>query len=106
MKQGEKGVVIYFILQDTDGNVYDLTTATSVKLYIEKGNTIAVRDAEIYSPTEGKIRYTIQEGDLDIGNANYKFQVAVDFQDGTHLVSDAIIEHVEGTLEAQQNGGN
>jgi hypothetical protein len=104
MKQGEKGINIIFVLQDENGNAYDLSTATTVQVYIKKGNTIAVRDAEIYSASEGKVRYTVQEGDLDIGDENYTFQVAVDFQDGIHLVSDAVVEYVESTLEASYGG--
>ncbi len=104
MKQGETGIWLIFVLQDENGNPFDLTNAVGAKLYIKKGNNVISRDMEIYSAAEGKVRYVTQNDDLDIGDINYIFQVAVDFSDGSHLVSDVVVEHVETTLEVATNG--
>ncbi len=104
MKQNEVGVVLTFILQDDDGSPYDLSRAISARLYIERGGEIIVREAEIVSPAGGVVQYTTQAGDLSVPDENYRFQVVVDFDDGTHLVSDIVMEHIEGTLEGAYRG--
>ena len=101
MFQLDVGVELDFVCYDQDGEILDLTNATSAHLFIKRGNEILKRTATINDDrTTGIISYVITNEDLTVGDLNYQLQVAVDFANGAHISSSIVEAHVAEPLEA------
>lgn len=101
MFQNDIGTLLEFTCYDQDETVLDLTTAEHVYLYIKRGNEILKREMAIDDdPSSGKASYTITAEDFTEGDLNYTFQIAIDFEDGSHFNCSIIEEHIAKPLEA------
>jgi len=101
MFQNDVGTILEFTCYDQDETILDLTNAVHAYLYIKHGNTILKREMTIDSnPSTGKVSYIITEDDLTEGDLNYAFQIAIDFEDGSHFNCSVIEEHIAKPLEA------
>ena len=107
MFQNDIGTVLEFVCRDQDNNALDLTTAEHAYLFIKRGNTILKREMTIdVDPSSGKVSYAITEDDLTEGDLNYAFQIAIDFEDGSHFNCSVIEEHIAKPLEADYEEGS
>lgn len=101
MFQNDVGTLLEFTCYDEDDTALDLTTAEHVYLFIKRGTEILKREMVIDDdPSSGKVSYTITEDDLTEGDLNYAFQIAIDFEDGSHFNCTAVEEHIAKPLEA------
>jgi len=66
--QGDYGSYIQFVLYDSDDALYDLSSASSVKVHLKRYGTTTLTVDELCSiyDNSGTIRYTLQNGDTDI----------------------------------------
>ena len=100
MFQNDIGTILEFTCYDQDDNILDLTTAIAAYLYIKRGTEILKRTATIDDDTtSGIVKYTVTENDLTTGDENYYFQVAIDFEDGSHYNGSIVEEHIAKPLE-------
>lgn len=105
MFQNDIGVLLEFTCYDQNDTVLDLTTATHVYLYIKRGNEVLKREMNIdNNRTSGRVYYTTTEEDFTEGDLNYYFQIAIDFEDGSHYNGSIIEEHIAKPLEADYGG--
>ncbi len=100
MFQKDIGILLEFTCLNQDDTALDLTTAEHAYLFIKRGNEILKREMVIDDPSSGKVSYTITKDDLTEGDLNYTFQIAIDFEDGSHLNCTAVEEHIAKPLEA------
>ena len=100
MFQNDIGILLEFTCLNQDDTALDLTTAEHAYLFIKRGNEILKREMVIDDPSSGKVSYTITKDDLTEGDLNYTFQIAIDFEDGSHLNCTAVEEHIAKPLEA------
>jgi len=81
--QNDYGYDLEFQLTDANGNAVDLSGVTSVQIFVaEKDATVAkvVGTCVIVPPaTDGKFKYTVQEGDFDVGNKDYQVEVEITY---------------------------
>lgn len=100
MFQNDVGTILEFTCLDQDDNILDLTAAEHVYLYIKRGTAILKREMTIDDdPASGKVTYTLTDEDLTEGDLNYVFQIAVDFEDGSHYNGSIVEEHIAKPLE-------
>ena len=100
MFQKDIGILLEFTCLNQDDTALDLTTAEHAYLFIKRGNEILKREMVIDDPSSGKVSYTITKDDLTEGDLNYTFQIAIDFEDGSHFNCTAVEEHIAKPLEA------
>jgi hypothetical protein len=80
--QNDYGYDLEFQLTDASGNPVDLSGATSTKIFVaEKDATTAkvVGTCVVTDAVNGLFKYTVQDGDFDVGNKDYQVEVEITY---------------------------
>jgi Ni,Fe-hydrogenase III component G len=98
LKQGDIGTELIFTINDKNGKIVDLLEASQASIIIKAKNHYVKDVCEILEPkNEGKVKYTIQEGDLAVAG-DYEIEIVLSFYDGDTFTSSRIYEYVEDKL--------
>lgn len=98
MKQDDKGTDLIFTVKDRDGNIIDLTGASSAKLYMKlNNNPVVSKDMTFVDRPNGKVKYEVETGILsEPGKLEMEVEIAFDVNNVFRC--DAVIEEVKRKL--------
>ena len=95
--QNDKGYNIEIILKDQNGSIVDLTLATEATIKandVDSNRNIVNANATISpTPTDGKVTYTVQDGDFP-RDGNFNLVVTVKFGTTKTITSKPIFLEV------------
>jgi len=84
--QNDVGTILKFTILDQDKNVVNVS-GTTVTLYIQRSDTVLAKTCTPVDATNGIVQYTIQSGDLSIGDDTYTLTVQVGFTSGDRFTA-------------------
>ncbi len=98
MKQDDKGTDLIFTVKDREGNVIDLTGASSAKLYMKLNNNAVVsKDMIFLDRPNGKVKYEMESGILT-APGKLEMEVEIAFDANNVFRCDVVIEEVKRKL--------
>lgn len=97
MKQGDIGTNLVFIVKDENNNFVDLSDAKAVYLVMRLGNQRVERLCNIINPLEGKVQYTIKDGDL-LKPGTLLMELRIEFNNGFVFTTSRVSDVVESKL--------
>lgn len=97
MKRRDIGVALVFHIKDDKDKPLDLTGASRVVLVGRLGTNVFERECAISSPSDGVVRYVVQEGDL-VDSGRLAMEIRVEYADGRRLTTSRVEDVVEGSL--------
>jgi len=98
LRVGDIGVIIERTIKDQDGNIVDVSAASTKEIIFVKPNNAKLTKAAAFSTngTDGKIKYVTVSGDLD-GVGDWKIQGRVILAAGEWR-TDIAVRHVYENL--------
>lgn len=97
MKAGDVGTGLVFTIVDQNGTPVDLSAVSAVKLIMAIGGEKFERFCNIVDAGSGKVRYTVNTGDLSQPGV-LSMELKVLFGDGRVFTTSPVQETVEATL--------
>jgi hypothetical protein len=94
MKDGDIGTILYFTVKDQDGDIVDLTTASTATLTFKlNDNATLTKNCTFHDRANGIIKYTLGD-DILTEPGELQAEVCITWDASNVFFSDTIIENV------------